>query len=244
MNKPIDIVFSQPDYETLVLPSNGIGIQKLVKLIVKPMTMKEEKLLTNKTLQKENRVHDEIFKSCVKCGVDRDGKEVSVDWDNLLLEDEYALLLFIRAVSYGRDYDVTIECPTCEKTQDISIDIEKDLPVRMAQEDYPTSFEVKLPKSQKRVTLRLPRRKDSSDNIHETLLKLIENVEGVEKNTVSMWTQSLIARDIAEMRQEANKYSNFGVANKIKYVCSNDKCSKCGSTQEVALPITSEFFRL
>jgi hypothetical protein len=244
MNKPVDITFAQPDYEKLTLPSNGIGVQKLKHLMVRPMTMKEEKLLTNKTLQKEGRVHDEIFKACVRCGIDTEGKEVAIDWDNLLTEDEYALLLFVRAISYGRDYEVTVECPTCEKTQDIVIDIEKDLPVVMAADGYPTTFQVDLPASKKKVTMRLPRRKDSKDSLHETLMRLIESVEGLDKNTITMWANSIITRDIAEMRHAATKYSNFGAANKINYVCQNDKCAKCGVAQEVALPITSEFFRL
>src|SRR5574340_947324 len=127
------IKFTLPDIEELKLPSNGIGLQKLVSLKVRPMTWNEERFLTNKTLIKQGKVQDAIFKAVVQGGVDVTGVEVTnIDWDSLLAEDEYALLLFIRAISYGRNYDTKMHCPTCNNEQEIHIDIEKDLPVKFA----------------------------------------------------------------------------------------------------------------
>jgi hypothetical protein len=238
------ISFSLPDVEELRLPSNGIGSQQLVSLKIRPMTWNEERFLTNKTLIKQGKVQEAIFKSVVVGGTTAAGVEVTkIDLDELLAEDEYALLLFIRAISYGRDYETKLTCPNCSEEQEIKLDIEKDLPVKYANSDMKPFITVKLPIQKKTVVMRMPRHKDTSDNIHEMIPKLIISVEGIDDILVPTWIQTIVALDASTLRKEYQK-SDFGVEKKIKFSCGNAECDSFKTEIEAELPITSDFFRI
>lgn len=238
-----DIVFTQPDHERLELPSNGVG-HGIKSLMVRPMTMKEERILTNKTLAKSGEAHREIFKSCVGAALGPDGNEVEFDLDSLYLEDEFALLLFLRAISYGMDYDTEIVCDECKKKYDITLNLETDLPVKYAPEGLSPTVTVDLPISKHKVTLKYPTIEASreADNVIDMIPHLVVKVDKIDSAAVPIWLTSLIGRDISVMRKAVE--APFGVNKKVKFVCTNDKCDDAGVQQEVELPITAEFFRI
>ena len=237
------ISFNRPAYETLKLPSNGIGHQGLVSIQVRPMTMKDEKILTNKTLMKGNKFQDAIFEAVVGKGLTKDGVEEDVNLERLLLEDEFALLLFVRAISYGRVYNTEVDCPTCGDTYNLTVDLEADVHIDYAEEGLPIERAINLPQCKKTVIIRYPERGDAEDSVHETIPNLITSVDGIEKILVPTWLEDILAGDFAELRIAANK-APFGVNRKVKLVCDNDDCKKEGKKQEVDLPITADFFRL
>ena len=234
------------NYEYLTLPSNGIGFQELKELHVRPMTMKEEKMLGNKSLVKAGKLQEEIFKACVSKGIDKAGNKIpgeAIDWKRLLMEDEYALLIFIRAISYGTDYEPELTCPVCGKKQTVIINFETDLPVTYADDNIEAEFKVTLPKSGKRVTLRLPERRDSENDIWKMVENCIVELEGTDPTLLHMVVQNLIAQDVAVMRKAVNE-SKFGVTKEIIYHCGNNECPTEGEPQELALPLTQDFFRI
>lgn len=238
-----DITFFQPDYEEMVLPSNGYGPQKVKKVLIRAMTMAEERLLTNKSLLKSGKHIDAILKACIKHGLTEDGKTVDISVDDLLLEDEWALLLFLRAISYGRDYEIEVECPECEKKAKHTVDIETDVDVKYAGPEIEKGITVTLPRSKKKVTMHLPTKKDVGKDVYDTVVNCIETSDNVEKQLIPMWMQSLPAHDVSVLRNAVNKVT-WGADHSVKFVCTNKDCDKCGEPQKVGLPITSEFFRV
>ena len=133
------ITVIENDYEELTLPSNGIGPQGLTHMMVRPMTMVEEKILSNKTINKSGKTQEEIFKAVVGTGIirknDAEDENVPVNLSRLLVEDEFALLLFVRAISYGRKYETKLSCPHCKMQYDASIDLETDVQVKYANDE-------------------------------------------------------------------------------------------------------------
>ena len=238
-----DITFFQPDYEEMTLPSNGYGPQKIKKILIRPMTMAEERMLTNKSLLKSGKHIDAILTSCIKHGITEEGKTVPLSVENLLLEDEWAILLFLRAISYGRDYEIEVECPECEKKEKHTVDIETDINVKYAGPEIEKGITVTLPRSKKKVTMHLPTKKDVGKDVYETVVNCIETSDSVEKNLIPMWMQSLPAHDVSVLRNAVNKVK-WGADHSVKFVCQNKDCEKCGEPQKVGLPITSEFFRV
>lgn len=238
-----EIKFASPDFEKFTLPSNGYGPQGLKELWVRPMTLREEKLLTNKTLVRSGKVQEEIFKACVRDGVTIGGEKVTVDWSKFLAEDEFGLFLFVRAISYGRDYELKVTCPHCNKKTDIVVDLEKDVDVKYADASIANGVTITMPVSKKVVTLRLPTRGDISDDVYKTIANCIVTTDGIEKAIVPVWLESLVARDISELRRAIN-LPGFGVSKNILFRCGNDKCDSEGEEQKVGLPITAEFFRI
>lgn len=72
-------------------------------------------------------------------------KPSSEDIDNLLAGDRDAILLAIRRITFGKSVEAKISCSSCGELQDISVDLEKDIPVK--ELDNPISdriFEVDL----------------------------------------------------------------------------------------------------
>ena len=241
MNK-IDVF--TPSYERFRLPSNGLA--GVTFLDIRPMTMKEERMLTNKTKMAQGTVHKSIMESVIGGAFNADDEPVPFNLNDLFLEDEYAILLFIRAISYGFDYDVELVCPACNRKEDITVNLETDLPIKYADPSDKPFVEVMLPVAKKRVVIKYPTVSvaEGKSSVSEFLPSLIVDAEGVAPEALSMWAEnSLIGRDIAVMRK-AIEEPPFGAAKKIKYVCTNSQCSKAGEEQELPLPITPEFFRL
>lgn len=55
------------------------------------------------------------------------------DYDEMLSGDRDAILLAIRKVTFGVDAEFMVYCNTCEKQQDFTVDLSKDVPVKELQ---------------------------------------------------------------------------------------------------------------
>lgn len=238
----LEIKLNQAKYELFPLPSNGYNPQGIVTLQVRPMTGKDERtIFTNKTLLRKGNIEDVVCSVLTGNGITRDNKEVKVDWSSMFLEDQYALMFFIQAISYGYNYEFDVKCPECNKPHHLKIHLEKDIDVVMADESIQNGITVTLPKLGIPVTMRIPTKKDDSKDIY----RLIENVivcSSEERPILREWLDSLSGGDIAELRSALNK-SRFGIPKKINFVCENPSCDSEGADQEVGIPMDN-FFRL
>jgi hypothetical protein len=66
--------------------------------------------------------------------------------DQLLVGDREALILGIRIATYGDDVPIRVICPNCEATQDVAIELSKDVPVKTLDEPEVRTFDVPLRK--------------------------------------------------------------------------------------------------
>jgi hypothetical protein len=250
----ITIPSQNANAEELILPSLGLS-HGIKKIYMRPIAFKDETLLTSKTATKGGNVHDMIVRECILYGKDENDNIIEkddIDTGVLFTEDEYVLFLFLRAISYGVDYEPEYKCPSCEKKHALFVNLETDLPIKYLKDDVNQSiegtkdyFDVLLPVSKKKVKLRYPRKADS-DGIENPMLLvpvLVTEIEGVDYSFKDMWIQEMIGKDSAELRN-ALKDIPFGADKDVIFTCKTKDCDLEGVEQEITLPITAEFFRI
>lgn len=74
--------------------------------------------------------------------------------DSLLIGDRDALLLGIRKATFGDDIELQVTCPWCEHGQEVTLSLEKDIPIR--RHDDASERELEVETKQGTVDLQLP----------------------------------------------------------------------------------------
>lgn len=154
--------------EMVPLPSGGKCYPTTSKLHgmrevgITPMTAVHENILSNRALHKKGTVVSELLRSILV--------EKSVDPRSLLSGDRNALIVAIRAFSYGTEYSVSFKCPDCETTNNVNVDLAKVV-VKSLDIDPVTpgtnEFVFKLPRLNKDVHFKFLTGADEED-IHST----------------------------------------------------------------------------
>jgi hypothetical protein len=136
-------------YEIVKLPSKGMFYRDgLSEVKVEYLTSKDEDILTTPSLIESGTVLDVILKRKIKTP--------NVNPADLLEGDKNAIILFLRASSYGADYEVNVADPrtgakiknTCDLTKLNYKEVE-ELPDEMGE------FTVDVPMRKKRIKFRL-----------------------------------------------------------------------------------------
>ena len=240
--------------EAVPLPSRGViysneSLQNTETLEIKPMTAKEEDILTSRAYIKNGTVISKLIKSCL---VDK-----SIDPDDLISGDRNALLIALRITGYGADYTLDINCPACGKTNTSTFDL-STLPLKRLQMDPveigENLFEVQLPVTKKSVQVKFlsghdekemmiinERKKKNGFNVEsavtDRLARSIISVAGItDKNKINLFVQHMPARDSLALRRFLDDYEP-GVDMK-----SHMTCTHCHEESEVDLPIGPTFF--
>ena len=181
----------EPPAEEVTLPSKGkfykgIIADKKGKLLIRPMTLKEEKIFTTERLLKNGQAIDMVFRNCIKTP--------GIDTTEILSSDRMFLLFFLRAISYGTIYAVKTKCPGCGTDNENKLDIAK-LPINEPPEALTDPFNMTLPSSNLNITMRLSRGRDESEmiknkgmglnkesaSIADRILSLVIGIDGVNQ---------------------------------------------------------------
>jgi len=240
--------------EAVPLPSRGViysneSLQDTETLEIKPMTAKEEDILTSRAYIKNGTVISKLIKSCL---IDK-----TIDPDDLISGDRNALLIALRITGYGADYTLDIGCPACGKTNTSTFDL-STLPIKRLQMDPVNQgeniFEVQLPVTKKSVQVKFlnghdekemmiinERKKKNGFSVEsavtDRLTRSIISVDGItDKNKIGLFVQHMPVRDSLALRRFLDDYEP-GVDMK-----SHMTCSHCHEESEVDLPIGATFF--
>lgn len=144
---------SDPDlivgYEIVDLPSQGKFYPDGLKQVkIEYLTSKDEDVLTTPSLIQDGTVLDVILKRKIKTP--------NVDPANLLTGDKNALILFLRASSYGQDYEVQVTDPRNGKSFKEVVDLTKLKSKEVTEEpDSVGEFFIELPMRKKIVKFKL-----------------------------------------------------------------------------------------
>jgi hypothetical protein len=243
---------SEKIYESVLLPSKGklypASWTKQGKLSIRPMTIKEEKILNTTRLVKSGKALDMIFQACIE--------SPEVKAEELLSGDRSFLLFYLRAISYGAAYEYKINCPFCS-TQFESVFNLNDIILKYLPDDFKEPVDFTLPISKKRVAYRLMRGKDESaliddrdrrlstfgaDQIDNSItmrlsmtMELVENI--TDKIEIEKFVDNMLAGDAAALRQDIMS-KDCGVDTGVKH-----SCPKCANDFMADLPLTVDFFR-
>ena len=241
--------------ESVPLPSRGVIYSEDGALFgkdtvdIKPMTAKEEDILTSRAYIKNGTVLTKLLSSCI---IDK-----SINPDTLISGDRNALLVSLRITGYGADYDVEVECPECSAKSKQSFDLSKLEIKRLEVEPVSAGqnlFEVKLPVTKKTVRVKFltglderdmmvtnERRKKSGMKVEsmitDRLSRSIVSVDGItDRNKLSFFVKNLPARDSLSLRKFLDKHEP-GIIMK-----SWMNCPHCHEQSEVGLPMGASFF--
>ena len=214
------------------LPSRGRfygGEGSIVK--VKPLTFEDEKALVSiKNTNKTNPV-SLILSRCIE----------GVDTNSLVFMDKMFLIMKIRELSYGEDYDATVVCPKCTSENPLSFNL-SDLEVKYIPDEFVEPIEVELPKIKKIAQVRLPRVQDEvyvqdGELMMDNLWRFVVSIDGnISRSVVSKVLRRLPSADVHTIIK-AITVADFGIETKAKF-----KCHNCKEVNLIDIPITENFF--
>jgi hypothetical protein len=240
--------------EAVPLPSSGkvypveSSLHNTEVVEIRPMTAREEDILTSRALLKKGTVITELIKSCL---TDR-----SINPIDLLGGDRNALMVAIRITGYGPEYKAEIECGECGTKSPHEFNL-GELPVKRLEIE-PTSagrnlFEFVLPKSRKLVKFRFLTGRDEEEimatsekqkklglsteaNVTTNLMHSIVSVDGVEdRSKIANFIRMMPARDSLALRNYI-KDNEPGVMMR-----QETSCPSCGHSEEVTMPLGVTF---
>lgn len=220
-------------------PTNGV-------IHIRPMTGEEEQILATPRFIKKGQAIDMIFQRCI---------QEKYNVKNFLSIDRTFLLIYLRGISYGPEYEVEIKCPTCEKKFATTIDLDV-IPVDTCPESFGPDLIDKMPKSGFRFSYRMSNGKDETDlqehrerrlkqygdstaddTLTYRIVQLVTNIEGIQdKNEIMTVVKNLPVQDVAYLRSVLNE-PPFGLDTKIPL-----NCASCLEEFDVELPLDTGFF--
>ncbi len=236
--------------ETIDLPSKGLFYPEGSPLRsgtieLHYMTAKHEDILTSPNLIQKGVVLDRLIDALIATK--------GVKSADLFLGDLNAVMVAARILGYGKDYDVTLSCPSCGSEVEQSVNLAELEMENVPEEGSLAQFKVILPLSKAEVTLKLltrgneleidkeikSLRKISSEIDAEATTRLKHMIVAVNGDTSQkvIWNfvDNLLVRD-ARFLREQYRNSIPDVNFNIPVECS------CGTSQTVRLPIGTNFF--
>jgi hypothetical protein len=240
------------NFEEVVLPSRGRfydGTDGPVdgKIHIRAMTGEEEQILATPRFVKKGIAMNMIFSKCIK---------ESIKPENLLTADRTFLLIYLRGISYGSDYEVQVKCPETDRPFQTVIDLDT-IPVQRCPDSFNSNdLTGVLPKSGLKFTYRLSKGRDETElqdyrerrlkafgdtAADDTLLfrtaQLINNIESiVEKEEIKVVLKNLPIQDVSYLRNLVND-PPFGVDTKVTIVSPYNN-----EEFEIDLPLEANFF--
>ena len=236
--------------EVIDLPSNGkvYGKESPLaegKIELKYMTTREEDILMSENLIKKGVVIDKLLDSLIVTK--------GVTQESLVLGDKNAVLVAARILAYGPEYNVELANPNnpeekVQHTFDLSQCPFKELPKDV---DYTgNSFDYTTPVGKKNIKFKLLNGHDEkliekdveqsakygyNSDISTRLRYTVTEVDGDTKpETITTYTQNLLARDSAALRNHIREISpDIDLTSEVEIG---------GETVSVSIPLTVEFF--
>lgn len=144
-------------YDIIPLPSNGeCYSNKVGRLPVAYLTAYDENLITSPNLYRDGLVIDLLLKNKIK--------DKTINIDSLVSGDVDAIILFLRATSYGPEFPISVTDPKTGQNIETAVDLTtiktKEFKLKGDENGY---FDYKLPKSGKIVKFKYLTRKEEKD---------------------------------------------------------------------------------
>ena len=238
--------------ETIILPSHGEVYEEEVnpEIVLSSMTTKHEMLRLSSN-ENSQRLMADIIDDCIQT-------DVGISAYDMCLADYQFLMLKLREVTFGNDYNMTVICPYCSARTDVDMDLD-DLEIREFTDESLEYSEIELPVSGDTIalTLQTPRMIDTinkqvkqaqrkthtreNQNILYTMLNSIIAKNGEKFNTIAeeQWLRNLPLADTNYIMDAIDKLnSSFGIVMAV-----DTTCNVCGEDIVVPFLVNGSFFR-
>lgn len=235
----------------VTLPSNGKLYDSSIvgeSVSIRPITTKEEKILYGSS---SNNALDMVIKNCIV-------EPSSLNLDNLIIPDKYAILINLRIISIGQMYHVVHRCPYCNQDCHYDIDL-SELPVNYLDSDFEEPIRINLDSIDSVVEIKLLRGKE--------LTEVEEMVKRIKKRSTEYQMGDIgytlrLAKYIKTINGEpvtfdkalkfvegwttktSNEFKDAIDDIRVGYDIELFKdCTSCGEELEFNMPFNGEFFR-
>jgi len=242
-------------YETVPLPSLGKcynpdhPLHTAETVDIRPMTAREEDILTSRALIKKGTVITHLIESCL---VDK-----RIKANDLLTGDRNALMVALRITGYGADYRAEVTCPECGQATKYEFDL-SDMPIERLGTDPANLgeniFEFTLPYTKKVVKFkfltgqdeeemqRLDSRRKKMGQIADSMIttrleySIIEIAGVSDRAKINNFVRNMPARDSRALRKFIDD-NEPGID-----LTSWFECTACGESSELGVPLGASFF--
>lgn len=197
-------------------------------ITLRPMTFEDEKALVSASPNQ-----DPINLIIERC-------TTNINIGDLLPMDKLYIIMKLREISYGDDYNTLLICPSCKSENPTTITL-SDLNVNPVPDDFTDPIEVILPTLQKNVKVRIPRLRDEKymKTTQDALSNIWRFVVQIEDYTDKQIIVEVLKKlPIKDMRTILNAMkTDYGVETKIRF-----DCNSCNTQSVMELPIDANFF--
>ena len=197
-------------------------------ITIRPMTFEDEKALIS-----AGKGEDPVNLTLQRC-------TTNIKIPDLLAIDKFYLIMKLREISYGDDYNTLLVCSHCKAENPTTIKL-SELNVNPVPDDFEDPIKVTLPSINKEVKVRLPRVRDERfledvASSMDQIWRFVVEIDGhTDKSIIAAVIDKLPLRDIRTIMNAIK--TDFGVDTNVKF-----ECSECGGVTVVDLPINANFF--
>jgi len=214
---------------TIDLPSEcrAYNIDESEIITLRPMTFEDEKSLIG--TQGEDPVNL-ILERCL----------TGIKVMDLLPLDKLYLIMKLREISYGDDYDTVLICDHCKTENPTKVKL-SSLNVNPVPDDFSDPITVFLPTIKREAKIRLPRVRDEKtlsdpEVALNQIWRFVQEIDGhSDKSIIAAVVDKLPLVDIKTILKAFE--TDYGLDTKVKL-----QCKSCGGVSIIELPITSNFF--
>lgn len=197
-------------------------------ITIRPMTFEDEKALVS-----AGKAQDPVNLVLQRC-------TTNINIPDLLSMDKLYLIMKLREISYGDDYNTLLVCSHCKAENPTTVKL-SNLNVNPVPDDFVDPVTVMLPTIKKEAKVRLPRVRDEkmmqdTQAALDQMWRFVVEIDGhSDKSIIASVVDRLPLKDIRTILNAVK--TDFGVDTKIKF-----ECNSCGGVTVVDLPIDSNFF--
>jgi hypothetical protein len=199
-------------------------------IMLRSMTFEDEKQLISSS--KEGDPVNIILQRCT----------TNINIPDLLSLDKLYLIMKLREISYGDDYNTLLLCKKCGEENPTTIKLSQ-LNINPVPDDFSDPVEIDLPALKKKVKVTYPRVRDeklflNSDEGLEQLWRFVVEVDGhKDKSIIAAVVEKLPIKDIKTIINAIK--TDFGIETNVKF-----ECKRCKEVAVVDLPIDANFFNV
>jgi len=197
-------------------------------ITIRPMTFEDEKALVS-----AGKGQDPVNIILQRC-------TTNIQVMDLLSMDKLYLIMKLREISYGDDYNTLLICSHCQAENPTTVKLSQ-LNVNPVPDNFEDPITVMLPSIKKEAKVRLPRVRDErmmvdTESALDQMWRFVSEIDGhTDKSIIAAVVDKLPLKDVRTILNSIK--TDFGVDTKIKF-----ECNSCGGVTVVDLPIDANFF--
>lgn len=171
------------------------------------------------------------------------GKSIKgIEINDLLIMDKIYLLMKVREVSYGKNYEFSINCPACSAEIKTSLELADHLNMNPVPDELSDPREITLPKLNVKAEIRFPRSSEevflsTPEDVYKNLYRFIVSIQGNPDTVfIAQAVKRMHLQDIKKLLSEINR-SEYGVDPRFIF-----ECPECKHTETMSIPLDVNFF--